>query len=131
MTVSTRTLEVLPGRLAVCRLEESAPLPAWATHGSFWSVTRSAAELSVVCPEDSVPADAPREAGWRALRLRGPLESSEVGVLAGLAAPLAGAGVSIFVISTYLTDTLLVKEEQLATAIASLRKEGHEVVPAG
>ena len=81
----------------------------------------------MVCPEGSVPEDVRCEGGWRVLKLEGPFGFSEVGVLVSVAGPLAGAGVSVFAVSTYDTDYVLVKEEQLRPAVAALRGRGHEV----
>jgi len=124
--VSAR-LSVLEGRLAVCRLDVEAEVPTWATAGTPFSVTRTPEELSVVCPEESVPDGVRCERGWRALVLEEPLDFSLVGVLASVARPLAEAGVSIFSISTYDTDHVLVREEALDGAVAALRGAGHEV----
>lgn len=120
-------LTVLEERLAVCRLDVGADIPAWATRASFFSVTRTEDELSIVCPEVNVPEDINREQGWRALKLEGPFELSMVGILASVAEPLAGAGVSIFAVSTFDTDYVLVGEEQLELANDTLREHGHEV----
>ncbi|WP_412062398.1 ACT domain-containing protein [Rubrivirga sp. IMCC45206] len=121
------TLDLVPGRLAVGRLAPDAPVSDWMTTGAVSSVTRTAAELSVVCAEAAVPPDVVAERGWRALTVRGPLDFALTGILAGLAAPLAQAGVSIFALSTYDTDVLLVRDRQLAQAVAALRAAGHEV----
>jgi len=102
-------------------------VPTWAMSGSFISMTRTGEELSVVCGEDAVPAGVKCEKGWRRLRIRGPLAFSETGVLSFLSAPLARAGISIFVVSTYDTDNILVKEELLGTAQAVLVSEGHTI----
>lgn len=126
-TGASLRLVVLDERLAVCRLEPDAGVPAWATVGGFFSVTRTEDELSVVCPEEHVPEGTVCERVWRALKVEGPLDFSLVGVMASLAAPVAEAGVSIFALSTYDTDYLLVKEENLDLAVATLRERGHEV----
>lgn len=122
-------LRVLEDRLSVCRLPASAPWPAPSSTAGFWSVTRTDAELSVVCPEDAVPgAGAVQiEQGWRALEVAGPLDFSMVGVMAGLTAPLAEAGVSVFVVSTYDTDYVLVRSTAITQAIVALREAGHTV----
>jgi hypothetical protein len=117
----------LQGAFAVCRLTADAPLPTWATAGEFLSITRTAGELSIVCPEEAVPQGVQCERGWRCLRVAGPLEFSLVGVLASLAVPLAEAGISIFVVSTFDTDYLLVKEEKQQQAAEVLRQAGHTV----
>src|SRR5829696_6521082 len=119
-------LESLPGRYAVCRVDPVAAIPAWAT-GPFVSLTRTAEELSVVCSEDNVPPDVRAERGWRCLRVAGTLDFSLVGVLAGLVGPLATAGVSVFAVSTFDTDHLLVKDQDLRRAVDVLRNAGHAV----
>lgn len=120
-------LEVLPGRMAVCRLEADSPVPAWAKGQALFSLTRTAEEFSIVCEEESVPENILAERGWRALKVQGPLAFSMIGVLAELSSFLAGAGVSIFVLSTFDTDYMLVKEERLETAIQTLRHRGYQV----
>lgn len=124
-------LSVLSTRLAVCRLKPETKIPAWATGSDLFSVTRTPDELSVVCPEDRIPRGISLEGGWRALKIEGPLDFSLVGVLSSVAAPLAAAGVSIFAVSTFDTDYVLVREEQLRSATAALRERGHEVVGGG
>jgi len=92
------------------------------------SVSRSRDELSVTCPARLVPGGIASEVGWTCLRVVGPLDFSEIGILASLAAPLAANGVGIFVVSTFDTDYLLVKSAALETAIATLVDAGHSVV---
>jgi uncharacterized protein len=111
--------------LAVCRLGGAEPIPGWAIQGGFFSITRTVEELSVVCPENLIPDDVRAERGWRALRVAGVIEFSVTGLLAGLTAPLAEAGISVFALSTYDTDYLLVKEHDLGRAIQTLRGAGH------
>ena len=126
-TATKLTLELLPEVYVVCRLEPGAPAPPWPTKGLF-SVTRTPEELSVVCAEECAPEGATCQHGWRCLKVRGPLDFALVGVLASLSAPLAASGVSIFVISTYDTDYLLVCEYELERAIAALERAGHKVI---
>jgi uncharacterized protein len=120
-------LTVLGERLSICRLNAGEEIPAWATGGPFFSVTRTRDELSVVCPEDVVPESISRARGWRALKLEGPFDLSIVGILASVASPLAEAGASIFAVSTFDTDYVLVREEQLDLAVDTLRASGHRV----
>ena len=122
-------LVVLPDPFSICRLAHDAPIPAWATSGSFYSITRTRDELSIVCPEEVVPNGTHCEPGWRGLRVAGTLDLSALGILAALASPLAQAGVSIFTISTFNTDYLLVKSKDLAKALEVLRQKGHFVRP--
>lgn len=123
----TLELTVEPGRLAVCRLREDAPLADWMWTGPVASVTRRAGELSVVCDEAAVPDGVQAEPGWRALTVAGPLDFALTGILAELATVLAGAGVSIFALSTFDTDVLLVRADALATAVSALEAAGHTV----
>jgi hypothetical protein len=120
-------LRVLPDRLSVCRLPAGADWPTPAPGAAFWSVTRTSAELSVVCPEDEAPEGAHVEPDWRALEVAGPLDFSMVGVMAGLTAPLAEVEVSVFVVSTYDTDYVLVHAAALERAVEALRAAGHTV----
>lgn len=121
------SLRVLPTRFAVCRLPADADVPPWAVAARFFSVTRTADEMSVVCPESSVPGGVESETGWRALRVEGPLDFSLTGVLASLAGPLAETGIPIFALSTFETDVLLVKAQRLEAAVETLRRAGHRV----
>jgi hypothetical protein len=122
------SLQLLPGNLAVCRLEPDGPVPDWATQGPFYSVTRTADEFSVVCTESAVPEDVKAERGWRILQVGGSLDFALTGVLARLTAPLAEAGVSIFALSTFDTDYLLVRDRDVPAAVAALRAAGHSIV---
>lgn len=123
-------LEVLAGRLAVCRLGPRDAVPPWADGGGPLRATvRTGDELSIVCAEAAVPAGARAERGWRALKVAGPLDFALTGVLAALAAPLARAGVSIFAVSTFDTDYVLVRDDDLARARLALEAAGHDVGP--
>ncbi len=124
--MSQLTLELLPDRFAVCRLAPEAEMPSSLERGDLLSFTRTKSELSVVCRESGdLPGEV--EGGWRCLGVEGPLEFTQIGVLAALSRPLAEEGVSIFVLSTYDTDYLLVKEDQLDSAITALRVAGHMI----
>ena len=119
-------LSVLEGTLAICRLPAGVPPPNWALAGErFLAFVQTEDELSVVAPSDAVPERAVRDDGWRAIRVAGPLDLAQTGVLASIAGPLAEAGVPIFAISTHDTDYVLVKEERLEAAVAALTAAGH------
>lgn len=122
------TLSLLPDVYVVCRLPAGSPIPGWGQHGAFVSITRTDDELSIVCPQAGVPEGIQAEAGWRCLKVEGPFElDGAIGVMAALAVPLAEAGVSIFAVSTYDTDYLLLKDRQLAQAIQALTQAGHSM----
>jgi hypothetical protein len=121
------TLTPIPGSYAVCQLAPDAPLPAWATRGALWSVTRSGAELSIVCDASGVPPGVRARAPWRALMIQGPLALDLTGVLASVASPLAAAGVSLFAVSTYDTDYVLVPAADVELAVVVLQQAGHQI----
>ena len=121
------TITVHPERYAICRLEPEAALPAWAVGTSFLSVTRTALELSVVCEDARVPVSAHAERDRRLLQIEGTLAFVLTGVLASIAEPLANAEISIFAVSTYDTDYLLVSDKDLHRAAQVLDAAGHSV----
>jgi uncharacterized protein len=120
-------LTLLRRTFAVCRLEPSWEIPEWARKGPFFSVTRTPDELSLVCPQEDVPPGIRCERGWRAFRLVGPIPFSAVGVLASLVQPLARAGISLFAVSTFDTDYILVRVPDARRASLALRREGHRI----
>ena len=106
-------LSLLDGRFSIARLASDAPLPAAPASAALWSATRTRDELSLVCDEALVPAGARVESGWRAFMLQGPIPFDQTGVIAGLTEPLAAAEIPVFVLSTFDTDYLLVREPQV------------------
>lgn len=109
----------------MCRLAADDEIPQWALRGGFASVTRTADELSLVCAESVVPQGIQREPGWRIFKIEGPLDFALIGILASVAQPLAEAGVSTFTISTYDTDYVMVKQQDLEKAVRALQGAGH------
>jgi hypothetical protein len=123
-------LEVLPDTLAVCRLPADAALPAWASlQLPFLTVSRTAEELSITTIQTAIPPEVRCEREYRAFRVAGTLPPDLVGILLSIAQPLAEAGLSIFAISTYDTDYVLVKGRDLPAAQKALRGAGHTVTP--
>jgi uncharacterized protein len=123
-------LALLDGELGIARLGPDDPVPAWGGQGPVCSTTRTGQELSVLCAAGAIPEGVRAERGWRCLRVAGRLDFSLTGVLASIAGPLAAAGVSIFALSTYDTDYVLVAARSLDVAVEALRRAGHEVVAA-
>lgn len=120
MTPAGLRLRRTAWRLAIVRFSVDATPPAWMFHASaeFYSLTRTPNELSIVCAEDDLPPSVQSnvQRGWAAFEVVGPLPFGLTGVVSGITAPLAAAGVPVFVISTYDTDYLLVEVVNLATA---------------
>lgn len=123
-------MTLLSGRFSVARLEADAPLPAWAATGSLAFVARTPDELSIVVDEAAVPADVRHESGFAALSVEGPLDFGLVGILARIATALARVQVPILAQSTFDTDYVLVREDDLGAAVAALEADGIEVVDA-
>lgn len=118
----------LTGTYAIVRLTGDAPVPDWATKGEFTSITRTADELSIVCPSDNLPAEAHSPQRWVCLKLEGPFPFSQTGVLLSFVEPLSANGVPIFAISTYETDHVLIQEESLGRALEALAEAGHQLI---
>ena len=114
----------LADTFAVCRLPPDAPVPQYAA-AEFISITRTAEELSIVCPIDQAPTGANCESPWTCFKLEGPFPFSLTGVLASFLDPLAEGGIPIFAVSTFDTDYILVKQEHAAAAVETLIKAGH------
>lgn len=121
-------LIVLPERLAVCRMTSESPHPEWARFSQMLAFIQTRDELTVVCAERYVPPEIKAERGWRSIMVQGPLDFSLVGVLASITKHLARAGVSVFAISTFDTDYILVKESGLDKAIQALSQAGFLVM---
>ena len=118
-------LILLPEKLAICQADPSELEPNDFMFASFWSVTRTSTELSIVLPQDHVRPEWVCEPDWRALQVVGPLPFEMVGVVANLSQALAEAEISLFVLSTYETDYILLKEQNVAGARQALLAQGH------
>ena len=121
------TIVVLPELYAICRLDADAPVPGWASSADFFSITRTANELSIVCKDSALPEGAHAERERRLMQIEGTLSFTLTGVLAAVTAPLALAEISIFAVSTYDTDYLLVSEEDLQETVQVLEAAGHTI----
>ena len=116
------TLSILPEKLGICHFAKNSSIPDWAKDISFCSITRTKDELSVVCPQDKIPGGVLVEKDWRAFKLESTLDLFSVGIIASLSEPLAKAGISIFNVSTYETNYILVEEKNFAKAKKALSK---------
>ncbi len=119
---------MLSETFALARLAGDAPVPDWVAGQAFLAVVRTRNELSIVCREDAVPPDHTEvQRGYRCLAVAGTLDFSQTGIIAQLAKPLADAGISIFGISTYDTDHILVRTTDLQAATTALQSAGHTI----
>jgi len=121
-------IRVLIDVVALCRLSAGAPVPSWALSSPLFSITRTAEELSIVCRTENVPDGVQSEGPLRVLQLEGPIPFSLTGVLAAILNPLAERGISIFAVSTFDTDYILVRSNDVDVAVSALRAAGHQIV---
>lgn len=122
-------LTILQGKYAICRLSPTAALPHWLVKAEFFSVTRTREELSVVALQDEpVSEEITCSRDWRILKIEGPLDLSMIGLIAGVSEIFKDAGIPIFTLSTYDTDYILIKEDNLRKGIRALEGNGHDVV---
>ncbi len=124
MTQYILSMSLLSDLFGVCRLEPDQSIPDWVNGSGFYSVTKTADELSIVCNQAAVPDGVLCESDWRALKVEGPLDFSLVGILASISALLAAQQISIFAISTYDTDYILVKDKHVEKAVRALTQDG-------
>lgn len=118
------TIELLDMDFAVCRLKSIDNIRM--EEFTFLSATDE--EISLVCPEGRVPADTEKaENGWRGFRIKGVLDFSLIGILSEISAVLAENNIGIFVVSTYNTDYIFVKRENIESALNKLREKGYTI----
>ena len=130
MTTRTHQIEQFPETLAVVRLAPGAEIPTWAESSSIFSITATATETSLVCASTGVPAKVTQHGPLTGFAVKGTLDLALVGVLHELLGPLADEQISVFTLSTYDTDWILVRQDDADRAAEAWRRQGHEVAPA-
>ena len=128
MTGKILTMKLLKETHGVCRLDKNELIPEWAQKSDFFSITRTSDELSIVCSQKDIPSGIKFEGDWKILKIEGPLDFSLVGILASITAILAQKRISIFAISTYDTDYILVKDKDIDNAINAVSNERYEII---
>jgi hypothetical protein len=113
----------------IARLEPGTGVPDTVLASrDFISITRTDDELSIVCSENAAAGLARIDRHWRAIKVHGPFAFDQTGVLASFLGPLASASIGIFAVSTFDTDYILVKSENLEHAVRALQTAGHRSV---
>ena len=119
-------LEKTAYNLTVCKVRDISEID---TAAGFFFIGKTDEEISLVCKTEETPAETiERDDGWKGFRIRGALDFSLVGILAGISGILAGHKISIFAVSTYNTDYILVKEENFDRALKVLASEGYSII---
>jgi hypothetical protein len=113
-------LKLLPNNYGICRFNPDFEIPEWAYSSTFLSITKTVDEFSIVCEENLIPPRTKCEKNWRAFKIEGPFDFALTGILSSVLSPLANAEISIFAISTYDTDYVLVKTDNLEKALTTL-----------
>ncbi len=124
------TLNQYPEKLIVASLAAGAEIPTWAESSSVFAIIATAHETTLVCAGRSVPKKVPQQGPFTAFAVAGTIDFALTGVLHGLLDPIAEAEISVFTLSTYPTDWILVPTERAEAAAEAWRRRGHTVVPA-
>jgi uncharacterized protein len=121
-------LIILEHKYSVYKFKVGSVLPEWIFSSDFYSITGTPDEISVVAPQTGNTGEKIlRNDAWRIIKVMGPLDFSLVGIIADLSSILRNKNISIFTVSTYDTDYILVKQNDLDTAIEALEESGHTV----
>ncbi len=120
-------LSLLKDKYGICTLPNTAPIPDWALTQSLASITRTEKELTIVCRLEILPSQYQSDLKWRCFKIDGSFDLNQIGVISSISSPLADAGISIYVISTYDTDYFLIKEQNLEKTISTLSDIGHNI----
>ena len=120
-------LSLLKDKYGICTLPNTAPIPDWALTQSLASITRTEKELTIVCRLEILPSQYQSGLNWRCFKIDGSFDLNQIGVMTSISSPLADAGISIYVISTYDTDYFLIQEHNLEKTISVLSNSGHYI----
>ena len=120
-------LSLLKDKYGICTLPNTAPIPDWALTQSLASITRTEKELTIVCRLEILPSQYQSDLKWRCFKIDGSFDLNQIGVISSISSPLADAGISIYVISTYDTDYFLIQEQNLEKTISVLSSSGHYI----
>ncbi|MCP4607168.1 MAG: ACT domain-containing protein [Planctomycetes bacterium] len=120
-------LSLLKDKYGICTLSNTDQIPEWALKASLVSITRTKKELTIVCPQDVIPSQCKCDLNWRCFRVDGSFDLNQIGVISSISEPLAEAEISIYVISTYVTDYFLVQSEKIEQTISILSGCGHSI----
>jgi hypothetical protein len=119
---------VMPENYAICSFPPDMTLPDWTDRSSIFSITKTPKEITVVCEENLVPGECKRSENWKCIKVEGSFDLDAVGVLASIAGPLAQNKISLYVISTFDTDYVLIHVNDIDKAVSCLSEFGHSFI---
>lgn len=125
--MSDLTFILLQAEYALSRLNADEAIPEWAFQSSFYSISKTTDELSVVCESKFVPGHVKSNKGWRILKIDAIMDLSLTGITAEFSTVLAEAGINLCVVATYDTDYILIQQEKLQAAMEAFKKAGFSV----
>lgn len=123
-----QTLQLLDQNFSIHSFDQDADIPQHVFKAPIYFIGKTYEELSIVCPTDIKLDSIEEESGWVALEVLGPLAFSLTGIMSQIASVLASAHISIFAISTFDTDYILVKKATVDSAIKALRANDYKVI---
>jgi hypothetical protein len=121
-------LKLIDDDFGIVKMDPDRPVPAWAMESPFYSVTHTESELTIVCPEKGIPAHIEYDGSWKCIRVEGVFDFEAIGVIASLSGALSQSGISIYVVTSYITDYFLIKRKHIEKAIWALEQQGHVFV---
>ncbi|MBN2102856.1 ACT domain-containing protein [bacterium] len=121
-------LSVLPQMYIICSLPPDSKIFDCSDLSSFFSITKTSKELKIVCDENHIPGKCRKSENWKCMKVEGSFDLHTIGVLESIAAPLAKNKISLYVVSTYDTDYILIHATDLDSAVSCLTEYGHTFV---
>jgi len=119
-------LSVLSETFTIHKLSLDTSIPEGLLKNNFYSVSKTENELSLVCAQIIEVQSLQSSKGWKCIKVKGPLDLNLTGILAGISDILTRGNISIFAISTFDTDYILVRSQNLSSARNKLSKAGYK-----
>lgn len=120
-------LQLLDPEFGILELDTNENIPDWVLCQDMYALTRTDTEITIVCPFSEIPGHVHCDSGWKCLKIEGVFDFNEIGIIANISTILAQNDISVYVISTYKTDYILIKEKHVNRAIGALQEKGHRV----